>query len=474
MYRKRNQFMEIMICLVDAAAVLFSLFVAGMIRYQSIYSLAFGENLRSLCSVVVVLHVAAFYFMKIYEGFFKRGRYSELLLSIKYNLILVAGASLLGFGMKSEVFTSRLVMGYFFVLNVIMVWLVHLFIRNKDRIFRFSHKKEINLLLVTTREHLPRILERFGRSKETCWKITGVVLLDEEASEDLLEGIPIISDRGEEYLEFATQNVVDEVFIQVDDMQSREHFLKNMILEFEKMGVVVNLNLDLFDLGLTGEKRIYNLEQYHVVAFSSRLFDYRMVMIKRLVDIIGSLIGILLTIIIGIFLAPILLLESKGPLIFCQKRVGVNGRIFNFYKFRSMYADAEERKKELMAQNEMQGLMFKMENDPRITKTGAFIRKTSIDELPQFWNVLKGDMSLVGTRPPTLDEYQQYSYYQKRRISFRPGITGLWQISGRNDIKNFDDVVRLDLEYIDNWSLLLDFKIIMRTVWVVFRGSGAR
>ena len=466
--------MEIMICLVDAAAVLFSLFVAGMIRYQSIYSLAFGENLRSLCSVVVVLHVAAFYFMKIYEGFFKRGRYSELLLSIKYNLILVAGASLLGFGMKSEVFTSRLVMGYFFVLNVIMVWLVHLFIRNKDRIFRFSHKKEINLLLVTTREHLSRILERFGRSKETCWKITGVVLLDEEASEDLLEGIPIISDRGEEYLEFATQNVVDEVFIQVDDMQSREHFLKNMILEFEKMGVVVNLNLDLFDLGLTGEKRIYNLEQYHVVAFSSRLFDYRMVMIKRLVDIIGSLIGILLTIIIGIFLAPILLLESKGPLIFCQKRVGVNGRIFNFYKFRSMYADAEERKKELMAQNEMQGLMFKMENDPRITKTGAFIRKTSIDELPQFWNVLKGDMSLVGTRPPTLDEYQQYSYYQKRRISFRPGITGLWQISGRNDIKNFDDVVRLDLEYIDNWSLLLDFKIIMRTVWVVFRGSGAR
>lgn len=466
--------MEIMICLVDAAAVLFSLFVAGMIRYQSIYSLAFGENLRSLCSVVVVLHVAAFYFMKIYEGFFKRGRYSELLLSIKYNLILVAGASLLGFGMKSEVFTSRLVMGYFFVLNVIMVWLVHLFIRNKDRIFRFSHKKEINLLLVTTREHLPRILERFGRSKETCWKITGVVLLDEEASENLLEGIPIISDRGEEYLEFATQNVVDEVFIQVDDMQSREHFLKNMILEFEKMGVVVNLNLDLFDLGLTGEKRIYNLEQYHVVAFSSRLFDYRMVMIKRLVDIIGSLIGILLTIIIGIFLAPILLLESKGPLIFCQKRVGVNGRIFNFYKFRSMYADAEERKKELMAQNEMQGLMFKMENDPRITKTGAFIRKTSIDELPQFWNVLKGDMSLVGTRPPTLDEYQQYSYYQKRRISFRPGITGLWQISGRNDIKNFDDVVRLDLEYIDNWSLLLDFKIIMRTVWVVFRGSGAR
>ncbi len=466
--------MEIMICFVDGIAVLFSLFVAGMIRYQDIYSLALGENLRSLCSVVVVLHVAAFYFMKMYEGFFKRGRYSELLLSVKYNLVLVAGASLLGFGMKSEVFTSRLVMGYFFVLNVIMIWMVHLFIRNKDRIFRWSHKKESNLLLVTTRSHVLQILERFGRSKETCWKITGVVLLDEDVSEDRIEEIPVVLGYGEEYLEFATQNVVDEVFIQVDDLQSREHFLKNMILEFEKMGVVVNLNLDLFDLGLTGEKRIYNLEQYHVIAFSSRLFDYRMVMLKRLVDIVGSLIGLLLTLLIGIFLAPVLLLESKGPLIFCQKRVGVNGRIFNFYKFRSMYADAEERKKELMAQNEMQGLMFKMENDPRITKTGAFIRKTSIDELPQFWNVLKGDMSLVGTRPPTLDEYQQYSYYQKRRISFRPGITGLWQISGRNDIKEFDEVVRLDLEYIDNWSLLLDMKIIMRTILVVFKGSGAR
>ena len=173
-------------------------------------------------------------------------------------------------------------------------------------------------------------------------------------------------------------------------------------------------------------------------------------------------------------LAPFLLLESPGPLIFCQKRVGVNGRVFDFYKFRSMYADAEARKKELMEQNEVKGLMFKMKDDPRITKVGAFIRKTSIDELPQFWNVLKGDMSLVGTRPPTLDEYQQYSYYQKRRISFRPGITGLWQISGRSDIKDFDEVVKLDLEYIDNWSLVMDFKIIFKTIVVVFRGIGAK
>ena len=138
-----------------------------------------------------------------------------------------------------------------------------------------------------------------------------------------------------------------------------------------------------------------------------------------------------------------------------------------------MYTDAEKRKAELMASNEMNGFMFKMDNDPRITKVGKFIRKTSIDELPQFWNVLKGDMSLVGTRPPTIDEFDKYESHHKRRLSMRPGITGMWQVSGRSDIQNFEEVVQLDCEYIDNWSPLLDIKILFKTVWVVLKGSGA-
>ncbi len=475
MYRKRKQLMEIAVCLIDAVAVLFSLLVAGMIRYQNMNQLRAAEDIKGMCSIMILLHVTAFYFLKVYDGFFKRGRYRELLLSVKHSLILVAGGTLLGFSLKSDIFTSRLVMGYFFLLNTFMIWLMHLFIRNRDRVFRWSQRKETSLLVVTTANYLPEIVDRFHRSKETVWNIAGVVLLDGQplpkGLEEIIEQIP---ENEEAYLEYATQHVVDEVFIQVDEIQKRETFLKNMILEFEKMGIVVNLNLDLFDLGLEGERRVYNLEQYQVLAFSSRLFDYRMVQIKRLIDILGALVGMVITVIVGAVLAPFLLLESPGPLIFCQKRVGVNGRVFHFYKFRSMYVDAEERKKELMAQNEVSGLMFKMENDPRVTKVGNFIRKTSIDELPQFWNVLKGDMSLVGTRPPTLDEYQQYSYYQKRRISFRPGITGLWQISGRSDIKDFDEVVRLDLKYIDNWSLVLDFKIILKTILVVLRGIGAK
>ena len=166
--------------------------------------------------------------------------------------------------------------------------------------------------------------------------------------------------------------------------------------------------------------------------------------------------------------------EDGGPAIFKQERIGRFGRPFNIYKFRSMYMDAEERKKELMAQNEMNGLMFKMQDDPRITKVGKFIRKTSIDELPQFFDVLRGDMSLVGTRPPTLDEYKQYESHHKRRLSMKPGITGLWQVSGRSDIEDFEDVVKLDVEYIDNWSLWGDIKILFKTVWVVFAGRGAK
>jgi exopolysaccharide biosynthesis polyprenyl glycosylphosphotransferase len=475
MYRKKNQIMEIVICLIDMAVTFGSLWLAGLLRYGS--GTVYGQQVDFdvLFSVIAVLHVAVFYVLRVCDGFYRRDRYQEAVLSVKYNLIVIVAAIFLGFNIKNEMFTSRLVMGYFFVMNICFIWVTHIFIRNWERVFHLHIRKETSILIVTTADKLESVLFRFHHSKEVRWKIEGVILLDETELPDGMEyEVPFVSSEEGEYLEFATQHVVDEVFIHVNEIQKRESYLKNMILELEKMGVVVSLSLDLFNLDSHGTKQIYNLEQYHVVAFSSRLFDYRMVIVKRLMDIVGALVGLAITLVVGIFLAPFLLLESKGPLIFCQNRVGVNGRIFKFYKFRSMYVDAEARKGELMAQNEVNGLMFKMENDPRITKVGAFIRRTSIDELPQFWNVLKGDMSLVGTRPPTVDEYEQYNYHQKRRISFRPGITGLWQISGRSDIKDFDEVVRMDLEYIDSWSLRMDLKIILKTIVLVIRGKGAR
>ena len=197
------------------------------------------------------------------------------------------------------------------------------------------------------------------------------------------------------------------------------------------------------------------------------------IVIKRFMDICGGLVGMFFFGLAMLIFGPLIKIDSKGPILFKQQRIGKNGRVFEIYKFRSMYIDAEERKAELMEHNEMQGQMFKMKNDPRITRIGKILRKTSIDELPQFYNVLKGDMSLVGTRPPTVDEFNNYEPYQRKRISIKPGITGMWQVSGRSSITDFDDIVKLDCEYIDNWSVSKDIKILIKTVWVVLFGRGA-
>ena len=199
-------------------------------------------------------------------------------------------------------------------------------------------------------------------------------------------------------------------------------------------------------------------------------------------DICGGLAGCILTGIIFLFVAPAIYIKSPGPIFFSQYRVGKNGRKFKIYKFRSMYMDAEERKKELMKQNRVSdGLMFKMENDPRVIGSekgpgkgiGNFIRKTSLDEFPQFFNVLKGDMSLIGTRPPTEDEWEKYSAHHRGRMAIKPGITGLWQVSGRSDITDFEEVVRLDTKYIREWSPALDIKILFKTVKTVLGKEGS-
>lgn len=194
---------------------------------------------------------------------------------------------------------------------------------------------------------------------------------------------------------------------------------------------------------------------------------------KRVLDIVGGLVGTIIFFIMYPFIAAAIKLDSPGPVLFKQKRVGRNGRSFSLYKFRSMYQDAEERKQEFMDENEMNGAMFKLKDDPRITRMGKWLRKTSFDEFPQFLNVLKGEMSLVGTRPPTPEEVEEYKPWHLKRISAKPGITGLWQVSGRNQITDFDKVVELDCKYMDRWRFSDDIKILFKTVLVVLQRKGA-
>ena len=193
---------------------------------------------------------------------------------------------------------------------------------------------------------------------------------------------------------------------------------------------------------------------------------------KRALDIVGGLVGLFLTALVYVPVAIIIKLDDGGPVFFAQTRCSWLGRRFKIWKFRSMVTDAEARKSEVV--NQVEGPLFKNENDPRITKIGAFLRKTSLDEFPQFWNVLKGDMSLVGTRPPTPDEIDQYEVGQWQRLNVKPGMTGEWQVNGRSSITKFEDVIKLDLRYQENWSFFYDIKLIIRTVLVLFsKESGA-
>ena len=197
------------------------------------------------------------------------------------------------------------------------------------------------------------------------------------------------------------------------------------------------------------------------------------ILYKRVLDLLGGLIGTIILFILYPFVAAAIKLDSPGPVFFKQRRMGQHGRIFKVIKFRSMYQDAEQRKQDLMDKNEMNGALFKLKDDPRITRVGRFLRKTSLDEFPQFLNVLKGEMSLVGTRPPTLDEVEKYHPEHLKRISAKPGITGLWQVSGRNEITDFDQVVALDCKYLDHWRFSDDIKILVKTIFVVLQRKGA-
>jgi len=276
----------------------------------------------------------------------------------------------------------------------------------------------------------------------------------------------------EDLEELIREHAIDQVYIIQKNGEELPFTQKYVDLCID-MGVTVRLIVDFYKRR-RANSYVSSVGTYPVITYHTVSLNTYEQMIKRIIDFIGGLIGVILSspIMLGTVIA--IKLDSPGPVLFKQVRVGQNGRQFKIYKFRSMYIDAEERKKELMAQNEIGGgVMFKMKDDPRITKVGKVIRKLSIDELPQFFNVVGGSMSLVGTRPPTLDEVEKYKKSQWRRISIKPGITGMWQVNGRSNIRNFDEIVELDVEYIDNWSLWLDFKIIFKTVLVLLKHEDA-
>ena len=457
---------------VECFCIILSFTLAIFTRGVQISWSTFSRSYMMTIAYILFFHLLSYYLFDWNINIFKRGYYIEFIAVFKYNVVLILILSLFLFVTKIADDFSRLVFVLFFLYNVILTYIGHLLMKQYfTRIYRRSPSSN-KMYIVTVSDYAEQILGRLTSSPEWSFEVTGIALLDQkkETAHEAVGGVPIIAGRDDLYEQLKIK-VIDEVFIHLPDYPRSE--VEELIIKFESMGITVHVNIDYFN-NVIAHKTTESFAGFTVLSYEASTFDYRRLLIKRVMDIAGSLVGLAITAVLTPFIALAIKLDSKGPVFFAQKRVGKNGRYFYLYKFRSMTTDAEERKKELMAQNEMDGPMFKVENDPRVTKVGAFLRKTSLDELPQFYNILIGNMSLVGTRPPTVDEFKQYDLYYRRRLSIKPGLTGLWQVSGRSNITDFKDVLKLDLEYIDNWSLSSDIRILLMTVWVVVMKRGAR
>ena len=436
-----------------------------IIQLFPIYLLPFVLDIHEHLLFLIVVHVISYYVSDYSKNFKYRSLTEELIQTIKYELVYLLLAVVVFPLLAPDLpYLSIYNLLWIVGVNTLFILVLNLFISKIWKVLSRQKKYTHRILLVTTRARLERVLKQL--STYEYGYVSDVCIVDDERFESSNFTVVTLDN----LVTYATRSVVDQVVI---NLPSESFLIVDFVSQFETMGLPVAVNIAALEFVTNSEKAIQRFGDSSVVNFSTTFYRSSDVALKRMMDIIGSLIGLVLCGIVSIFLVPIIK-KDRGPAIFAQDRVGRNGRVFKFYKFRSMRVDAEEIKKDLMSQNQMQGGMFKIENDPRITKIGHFIRKTSLDELPQFWNVLKGDMSLVGTRPPTLDEYMKYTPEQKRRLSFKPGITGLWQISGRSNITNFDDVVKLDVTYLDGWTIWKDIEILLKTIKVVVMKDGAK
>lgn len=470
--RRKNKMMETYsILIIDILCVAVSYALALFIRFNLIHYENYPRQFHLMVgSCIVILCLLYNMFLDANRNFFTRGYYQEFYYTARYTAILVVGLVVVLYLIQQSYEFSRSVYGIFAVLNTLVTYGMHMAF--KKVIWKYYTKStSAEKLLVITKDILAEeVLGNLIKGKEWYYDITAAVIYDADRRGRTVGGVPVVASREDLY-GTVIQMMVDEVFICLPGEPLIE--IRDMVQRFEEMGLTCHYNVDLFSHA-NPNTFVQQIAGYSVISFALKTMDSRRLLVKRLVDILGALAGLAATAVMTPFVALAIRLDSPGPVFFSQTRIGKNGRRFRIWKFRSMYTDAEKRRKELEDQNEVKGLMFKMEDDPRVTRVGKFIRKTSIDETPQFLNILVGDMSLVGTRPPTVDEFEQYNGYYRRRLSITPGLTGLWQVSGRSDIQDFEEIVKLDLEYIDNWSLGLDVKILVMTVFAVLGRKGSK
>lgn len=488
MYSNKRQgwrkHLDFVLC--DVISICLALYLAYGLRHGFSSSYA-SQAYLNIALVMVILDIVITLFRDSFHDVIRRGYLRELGYAVTQFSLIMIGVLIYLYFVQQTIVYSRVTMTIAWGIGILIMYLLR--VLNKLRVRKQLQREErqSSVFLVCDSASLEDTVEELLGRKYRDYRLSGILLADEETADsvtaakdpgaesaqglypdDEYRGIPVVRNT-DSVAEYAKNHVIDEMFINLPQ-SSRQ--TAPITADALSMGIVVHQNL-LGSSKSPGERVVDDFAGYMVLTSGIRLSRHTDLVIKRLMDIVGSLVGLLVTAIVFPFVAVAIRRKSPGPVIFSQIRIGKGGRRFRLYKFRSMEVGAESHKDKLTDDNIMSGYMFKVHNDPRVIPgVGDFIRRTSIDELPQFWNVLKGDMSLVGTRPPTVEEYELYDMHHLARMAIKPGITGLWQVSGRNRITDFEEVVRLDKKYIEEWSLYLDIKILIKTLQVVFAGEG--
>lgn len=482
MYRKGFQgwLKHLDFIVVNVICINMSYLLAYVVRHG--FSNPYGNHLyRNMAVVITLTDILVAIFFESLKNVLKRGYYKEFSMTLKHVCLVELIFAFYLFSAQEGDAYSRItfyLVGVFYFISSFVAHVLWKQILKK----RMSEGGKRSLLIVTEDSMVNTVVNNIKCNNYEMFHLAGVVVLNHDREGESIDGVPVVAN-NHSLLDYVCREWIDEVFINVPENAA---YPKDLADQFAEMGIVVHIKLAKA-LDSSGKKKfVERLGNYTVLTTSINYATPKQAVIKRTMDITGGLVGCLISIILFIVLAPIIYIKSPGPIFFSQIRVGKNGKKFKMYKFRSMYMDAEERKKELMEQNRVKdGMMFKLDWDPRIIGSrklpdgtvkkgiGNYIRDFSLDEFPQFFNVLKGDMSLVGTRPPTVDEWEKYELHHRARLAAKPGVTGMWQVSGRSNITDFEEVVKLDTKYISEWSMGLDIKILMKTVAVVFRREGS-
>lgn len=477
--------------ILDVICLQVSFFLAYFIRHGN--WMPYNSDLyREIGLLIMIFDILIAVMADSMHNVVKRGYYNEFVKTAIHCSLVMLLTTLWMFSLKNSDNYSRIVVLLTYFLHIGIGYGVRLWWKHHLLKRGVAENSKLAMIAVLDPDLAEKVVERLTSAPLDGYRLVGIVLTENETNDpeklgineqgqSTLRDIPIVCSFGEA-ARYICHEWIDSVFISCKGVTPE---MREFMGHCAEMGVTIHYHVPSIGQE-TNKQFVEKVGGSTVLTSSVNYTTPSQVIVKRLIDILGGLIGSVAALLIMVVVGPMIQRASPGPILYSSERIGKNGKRFKMLKIRSMYLDADARKASLMAQNRVKdGMMFKLDFDPRIignqelpdgtrkTGIGEFIRKTSLDEFPQFFNVLAGDMSLVGTRPPTPDEWEKYEYHHRARLAIKPGITGMWQVSGRSEITDFEEVVKLDTEYIQNWSIGMDLRILLKTVVNVFTRKGA-